>query len=884
MKTPRKKKMTKGTPKVLSSSKDAHFDDALPERLHGSTGKTAERHLSIVHADSPKLSPYVIKLTRGNEAPQVSSASRIDQLAKSLVFDATEDDALPELLTDDVLASAEEIRAQLRDADRVAAPMVTTTGQVVRHAEHVGVGHVPHAPVTPEDLRALLVAFDGEEDDTDVTVSQESTLPIAAMEGDVVVFTEEAIEPDTVIVTSVETPQYTPHEEPMQHTRTAFFTLPHNWRRALAGFMALSFMVVLPLHAMQAIGGVSTEAEDISSFGRAAVDDLTRGASAFADARYDLAQDQFSRAAAKFAQAEDELATMHAAIAAVVNVIPQTDRTYDSVSGLITAGRELSTVASTMSKAAETIAPATAIDVVTKLELLATAAVSAAPHATAAAAALEKVDPSVIPADYTDRVTQLKAYAPQLSAALNEFTSFSNALATMLGGDGAMRYLVAFQNSTELRPTGGFIGSFAEIDVRHGAIENMRVPGGGTYDVQGQLTEFVASPTPLSIINPRWELQDANWFPDFPTSARKIQWFYENAGGPTTDGVIAVNATFVVNLLAILGPVEMTDYGVTIDAENFMFEAQKAVEITYDKEANTPKAFIGDLAPVLLERITEADMPTFLAILDLVGQSLAQKDIQLYFRGDELQAAMNELGWSGAMKQTVGDYLMVVNTNLGGGKTDAVIDQNVDVDVTVRADGSVENTVTVTKIHHGIANALFTGKNNVDYLRLYVPEGSELLAADGFEAPLDSAFELSDVPLSIDEDLILSMSAIDKDLVSGTDSWNENGKTVFGNWMQTAPGETQVVRFTYRLPFTVNPKASGILAAAEAKLGFGGVAPYTLFVQKQSGADTRVTNVHVALPDAMTAVFTSDADLTSTGGLVLGNSEDRFFRMLLEHE
>lgn len=884
MKTPRTKKTKAVTRKQEVSATPAIFDDALPERLSTSTGKMVERHLPIVRASHPQLSPYVIKLTRGDETRQISATSRIDELAKSLVFDAAEDDALPEQLTNDVLASADEIRAQLRDADRVAAPVVTMAARTVRQVEHAAVAHVPHAQVTPEDLRALLTAFDGEEDEADVVVASETTLPIAAMQGDVAVFTEEAIEPEAAPETIAVAQYETADEAPARRVRTAFFVLPHNWRRALAGFMALSFMVVMPLHAMQAIGGVTSDAEDISSVGRAAVDDLTRGASAFADARYDLAQDQFSRAAAKFAEAENELATMHAAIAAVVNVIPQTDRTYDSVSGLITAGRELSTVASTMSKAAETIAPATAIDIVTKLELLATAAVNAAPHADAAADALEKVDPSVIPADYAERVTQLKAYAPQLSAALHEFTSFSNALATMLGGDGAMRYLVAFQNPTELRPTGGFIGSFAEIDVRHGAIENMRVPGGGTYDIQGQLTKFVASPTPLSIINPRWELQDANWFPDFPSSAKKVQWFYENAGGPTTDGVIAVNATFVVNLLAILGPVEMTDYGVTIDAENFMFEAQKAVELTYDKEANTPKAFIGDLAPVLLERITEADMSTFLAILDLVGQSLAQKDIQLYFRGDELQAAMNELGWSGAIKQTTGDYLMVVNTNLGGGKTDAVIDQNVDVDVTVRADGSVENTVTITKVHHGIANALFTGKNNVDYLRLYVPEGSELLAADGFEAPLDSAFELSDVPLSTDEDLALTMSAIDRDVVSGTDIWNENGKTVLGNWMQTAPGETQVVRFTYRLPFTISPKTSGILAAAEAKLGFGGVAPYTLFVQKQPGADTRVTNVRVTLPETMTTVFTSDADLTATSGLVLGNAEDRFFRLLLEHE
>ncbi|MEK7459106.1 MAG: hypothetical protein AAB663_01730, partial [Patescibacteria group bacterium] len=135
-----------------------------------------------------------------------------------------------------------------------------------------------------------------------------------------------------------------------------------------------------------------------------------------------------------------------------------------------------------------------------------------------------------------------------------------------------------------------------------------------------------------------------------------------------------------------------------------------------------------------------------------------------------------------------------------------------------------------------------------------------------------------------DEDLSLAMSAVNKDLVSGTDMWDENGKTVFGNWMQTKPGETQTVRFTYRLPFTVESNTRGLLAAAGARLGFGGVAPYTLFVQKQPGADTRLTNVHVVLPSGMTTAFTSDTELTADAGVTVDNSTDRFFRLLLERD
>lgn len=828
------------------------FDSALPERLLTLAPSEGERHVPILRGARPELSPYIIKLTRPSDAPSIATPA--EQLAQRLIVDDGEDDALPTSLRADLALNARELTDQLRDVDIVLDVPVLDASEL---PPLDGEADVPEFLDFPEILAASAQAIP-----EPLILAVHDAAPARG-----VVLREETIE---------EAPR-----PRASFSLRRIVVLPHGWQRALAAFMGLSFLLVMPLHAMQTLGDARGDVTEITEAGRAAIEDFSRGASALADARYTLAKDEFSRAAEKFADAESDIGDMHAAIAAVVNVIPQTDRTYESVKGLVTAGRELSTVAATMSEAADQIAPATSIDLVTKLSLLATAAESAAPHADIAAASLANVDPSIVPAEYAERVAELKAYAPTLATSLREFLTFSSALTTMLGGDGAMRYLVAFQNSTELRPTGGFVGSFAEMTVRNGAIDEMRVPGGGTYDTQGQLTEFVAAPSPIGLINARWELQDANWFPDFPSSARKMQWFYEHAGGPTTDGVLAINSAFVVNLLAIVGPIEMPEYGRTIDAENFMFETQKIVELEYDKTQNTPKAFIGDLAPLLLERITEADMPTFLAVLDLVGTSLAQKDIQIYFDDNGLESAIEELGWSGSLKKTEGDYLMVVNTNLGGGKTDMVIDQDVQVDVTIADDGSVVNTVTITKTHHGMPDALFSGRNNVDYLRLYVPEGSELLSADGFEIPADELFEESDVPLELDDDLALAMTNVRKDPNSGTAVWDEEGKTVFGNWMQTAPGETQVVRFTYKLPFTVAPESHGLIAAAKKQLGWGSVLPYSMLVQKQPGAALRTTAVTVNVPSSWQTVWTSHDGLADSGAIV-DNATDAFFRLLVD--
>jgi hypothetical protein len=644
--------------------------------------------------------------------------------------------------------------------------------------------------------------------------------------------------------------------------------------------MALSFVVVLPLHAMQAFSGSVQRVTDVQDSGVAALHDIADATAAFSSQHFNAAETKFSSAAEKFSYAQESLDAMHAGVVALVNVIPQTNRTYETVRGLVTAGQELSDVASIMSKAGEELSTTRAMSLTAKLSILAAYLESATPHVERAHAALANVDVDVVPSDYTQDIAELQARVPAMAEALEECSTFVHTLTYLLGGNDTMRYLAVFQNNTELRPTGGFVGSFAEMDLDEGEIARLHLPGGGSYDVQGQLDAFVASPRPLALINPRWEFQDANWFPDFPTSAKKMQWFYEHAGGPTTDGVLAVNATWIEALLEVTGPIAMPEYGVTIDAENFLFTTEKIVEVDHGTTA-TPKAFLGDLAPKLLDVLQHADGKTLLRVIGVVEQGLAERDIQVYFRNNDAEKLMHDLGFDGAIAQTEGDYLMVVNTNIGGGKTDAVIDQSVDVQVDVSDDGAIIDTVTITKTHHGMANALFTGKNNVDYVRLYVPEGAVLLSAEGFETPPSKLFESSDFPLSADEDLAIVERDRTYDGIAEVDIWNEFGKTVFGGWMQTAPGETETITFSYRIPRVLfSSDAPSFLGSVRSTLGFAEHDRYSLFVQKQSGVITRATTVHFGTPEAWKTLWTNVTEEDDRVART-DNTRDAFFGWVL---
>jgi hypothetical protein len=646
-------------------------------------------------------------------------------------------------------------------------------------------------------------------------------------------------------------------------------------KRALASFVLLALFISAPLHAAQVYANVRSTTDSVKSNGSTALDAFLRGATSLSSKDFASAGKDFSKAAEDFANAEDSLNSMHAVVTAAASVIPQTERTMSSVRHLATAGEELANTAEILSLAGQDIAGKKSLTVVDKIDLLSTYVGSAEPHVITAAEAIQKIDEGSMPEEYAGKIHELKSTVPALASALHEFTQFTNALTIILGGKGEVRYLAAFQNNTEIRATGGFVGSFAELDVKNGVIERLSVPGGGSYSAQGQLTEYVAAPGPMHLLRPRWEFQDANWFPDFPTSAKKMLWFQEHSGGPTMDGVIAVNASFIVDLLKIVGPVDMPQYKRTINADNFLIETQKIVELEYDKSANKPKAFIGDLAPLLLKRVTDADFPTLTKVLSLVGQGLQEKDIMVYFSQNDLEATMDKLGFTGSLKQTTGDSLMIVDTNLGGGKTDGVIDEQANVEVEISEDGTVVNTVTVTRTHRGMKSELFRGVNNVDYIRLYVPEGSQIMNASGFTPPAEALFKKSDVPLSTDEDLALNMQDIGKDESTGTDVWNENGKTVFGNWVQTAPGTSSTVTFTYKLPFKVSlAKATGMFAATSP-------VPYSLFVQKQSGVENRRTDVRVSLPHAVEVIWTSsDANSNVTG--VATNERDSFFGWLFQ--
>jgi len=399
---------------------------------------------------------------------------------------------------------------------------------------------------------------------------------------------------------------------------------------------------------------------------------------------------------------------------------------------------------------------------------------------------------------------------------LDNFTSVFNLAQSLLLGDKTV--LVLFENNNELRAGGGFIGTYGDLKIHDGQISKMAVSS--IYDLDNQLLQVIQPPTPLLKINSRWYMRDANWFADFPGSARKVSNFYEMEGGNTPDAVIAMTPNLIIDLLKITGPIPLPKYDVTLTSDNFVEETQAVTTMSDALPTNSPKQILADLVPILLQKISQSSSADFPQIVQALQNNLNNKQIVLYSRDSDLQTELSAFHWTGEVSGTDRDYTSVVSSNLGATKTDLDVDQKIAITTTVLDDGSITDEVDITR-----ANKLpvLPDTFNNSFLRVYAPLGSRLISNTGFDyLPLEYP---RDQKYQIDSDVLNWEKNAVKDVVTGTYIGQESGKTFFGNWLNLNGGETRTVKLVYQLPFKLSD-----------------VDRYSLLLQKQIGSANSSVN------------------------------------------
>lgn len=367
---------------------------------------------------------------------------------------------------------------------------------------------------------------------------------------------------------------------------------------------------------------------------------------------------------------------------------------------------------------------------------------------------------------------------------------------------GKVRLLVLFQNNMELRPTGGFIGSYAIIEVENGRFNDFSISD--VYTADGQLKGHVDPPLPIRkhLSQPNWFLRDSNFDPDFAVSARQAQWFLEKETGTKVDGVIGVNLFVLQSLLSAVGPVPLVDFGnEVISAENFFATANELIHSGFFDGSSQKKDFLTAVSGALQQRLSRLQGSQAIALLSSFTDMLEAKHILLFLSDQNLQNKGEQLGWAGRITAVscleggtscYPDYLAIVEANLGINKANYFVQKSIALEKHIDTSGTLSTTVTLSYENKSISS-LNKGGTYVNYLRLLVPAGVAVQSVSLNNSP----FPLADV-----------------DITSyGLD------KTSIGFLVKIAPQNKGVVRVRYTLPRRIDNQ----------------ITNYQLFYQKQGG-------------------------------------------------
>lgn len=410
-------------------------------------------------------------------------------------------------------------------------------------------------------------------------------------------------------------------------------------------------------------------------------------------------------------------------------------------------------------------------------------------------------------------------------------------LPDMLGVNGPRQYLFIAQNPDEMRATGGFIGAAGILRVDSGHVaEFVTQHSGAVNDYRASPYPFPPEPFQHYMQIGLWAFHDANWSPDFPTSARVAMDLYQRGQGTMDiDGVIAMTPAGMQLLLAVIGPVTVVGVPEPVSATNLIdyMRSEFNQELERIDPELGPKGYLARLADAVVARIAPDPLRfDVLGLAQALRQALDERHILIYTTDPVAGAFLAYRGWDGGVQPGADDFLLVVDSNMGFNKVNANIEQSLTYVVDLTDKAAPGATLSVRHTNHvpiqrecrqGMAGSGPARYEELmmgcywNYLRVFVPSGSQLLNVRTNPVPAEW------MPSGIGERGTVRMSQ------------GESGSAVFSTFLVVPVGESRETLLHYRLPPAV---------LHQVEHGWR----YRLKIQKQSGREPVPVIVQVRLP------------------------------------
>ncbi len=401
-------------------------------------------------------------------------------------------------------------------------------------------------------------------------------------------------------------------------------------------------------------------------------------------------------------------------------------------------------------------------------------------------------------------------------------------------------FLVLFQNNTEMRPTGGFIGSFAVIRMYQGKVEPVWIDDSYNLDrfAEGKLTELAPKPLTRFINVKYWYFRDSNWNPDFSYSAvsalrlfhQELKFLPEPTREFNFDGVIAITPTVIERLLSFVGPIRIE--GREYNAANFTSELQKRVEQDYTQYGDSKyerKDILKEMVRVLLETFPQHSLRDPSRVVDIIEQLLREKQILLFSTDKSWEEKIVSLNWGGTLAKVdaKSDYVSVFDANLGSLKTDAVMQKSIHYEVGEHEGQSLQADLLIRYVHP--VGRDWKTSTYRSYTRIFLPAHADHIRVFSATGPNQNEYisDMGEVVTGLGQETAL----VDTDV----EIFTVLGKKAVGVYITVAPESQTLIHLQYDLP-------SRLYTEWQKKR-------YQLLFQKQPG--TRAFPLKVDLNDQM---------------------------------
>jgi len=329
----------------------------------------------------------------------------------------------------------------------------------------------------------------------------------------------------------------------------------------------------------------------------------------------------------------------------------------------------------------------------------------------------------------------LAASLPRIEARARSAQHGLSALMAFAGEGGPKRYLFLSQNPDEVRPTGGFIGTYGVLTAEAGRLALERYDGIESWTGNRPAAEVPPEQVgpPFRYHNPplRRTLGNVNNSPDWPQVAQLAATLWQAGGEAPVDGVISFTPAFLGRVLSVVGPVSVPSYGETVTARNLNERLDFHTHRAEPPPGGDGKDFVAAVAEAVMRRLLDAPASQWEPLGRAMGKAFGAREALAWSTDAEVARALAERGWDGAFPAHDGDFFYNSEFQYAA-KNGRGIRRTYDHHVVLRPDGAARVTTSLTITNTEPAGDL--NASTLAYLTIYGPEGAVLdqAASDPF--------------------------------------------------------------------------------------------------------------------------------------------------------